>query len=764
VLGLSQVYLDGRRGTVRTEEANLGNLTADANLWMARQTDPSVVVSIKNGGGIRSDIGQVSYPPGSTDPEDITFLPPEDNEVSQLDAQSALAFNNGLTLLTLTAAELQAVMEHGVAASSSDPANTQGRFPQVAGLRFSWDPGLPADARVQSLAVVDDSGAVIDSIVEGGSLVGEPGRTFRIVTLGFLAGGGDGYPFPATDRADLAQDEDAQRTGMFTFAPDGTEQDALAEYLGTFFPEVGYDLAETDAPEDLRNQNLGLSGKVDTVGEIPAGAVNLAKIGGLDLGGAEIVSYDPASERLFVTGGSVSVVDLSDPASPGLVATLSPEADVEAEVAGFAAGAVTSVSFKNGLLAVAVPASPQTDTGRIAFYDAGGAYLGSVAAGALPDMVTWDRAGARVLAANEGEPDGVDPNGSVTIVEITDTGDPAGTAIVTQVEFTGFNGMEDDLRLDGIRIFPGKQAAQDFEPEYIALAADDSKAYVALQENNALAVLDLTASPVTVELVALGTKDHGLPENALDPSDRDENLDPADEDGAIRIGAWPVMGLFMPDGIAAYDPGLGRSFVLTANEGDARDEDARIEDVTLDPTVFPDAATLQLQANLGRLDISTIDGNTDADAELEALFSYGARSFTVWDVDNGLRSDTGDDIARVTAQLTPALFNANDGDPAAFDGRSDNKGAEPEAIIVGELDGRWYAFGGLERAGGGVMIYDVTNPALPRFVSYTAGAPEGDIALEGMVFIPAADSPSGQDLLVTANEESGTIAVYRVDH
>ncbi|MCG6941424.1 MAG: 5'-nucleotidase C-terminal domain-containing protein [Thiohalocapsa sp.] len=262
-LGLSQVYLDGRRGTVRTEESNLGDLTADANLWLARQTDPSVQVSIKNGGGIRADIGQVSYPPGSTDRSDLTYLPPEHGEVSQLDAQSALAFNNGLTLVTLTAAQLQAVIEHGVAASSLDPANTQGRFPQVAGIRFSWNPSLPAGSRVRSLAVGDDSGAVIDSVVEDGSLVGDPDRTFRVVTLDFMASGGDGYPFPSTDRVDLAKDDTAPRTGLFTFAADGSEQDAFAEYLGTFFAEVGYDRAETDALDDPRSQNLGLEDKTE---------------------------------------------------------------------------------------------------------------------------------------------------------------------------------------------------------------------------------------------------------------------------------------------------------------------------------------------------------------------------------------------------------------------------------------------------------------------------------------------------------------------
>ena len=305
--------------------------------------------------------------------------------------------------------------------------------------------------------------------------------------------------------------------------------------------------------------------------------------------------------------------------------------------------------------------------------------------------------------------------------------------------------------MDGVRIFPGQSASMDFEPEYIALAADDGTAFVSLQENNALAVIDLTGPYSVRQLIALGSKDHGLLENALDPSNRD---------GGIHIAAWPVKGLFMPDGIAAYDPGLGRSFVLTANEGDARDEDVRIGDVTLDETVFPDAATLQQDENLGRLNISSIDGNTDGDAAFEALYSYGARSFSIWDLTNGVYSDSNDDIARVTAQQTPTYFNANDGDPAEFDNRSDDKGAEPEAVIVGQLNGRYYAFVGLERAGGGVMVFDVTNPALPRFQSYTPGAPDGDIALEGMVLIPAAESPSGDPLLATANEVSGTLAIY----
>jgi 2',3'-cyclic-nucleotide 2'-phosphodiesterase / 3'-nucleotidase / 5'-nucleotidase len=772
ILGLSEVYLDGRRGTVRTEESNLGNLTADANLWMARQADHTVVVSIKNGGGIRSRIGDELVPPGSTDPSEVELRPREGNLVSQLDVQSALSFNNGLTLLTLTAAELVAVIEHGVAAS--DGTNTQGRFPQVGGIRFSWDLTQPPGSRVQTLAIVDDSGAVVDVVVDGGVLVGDPDRTFRTVTLDFLAGdpakspppGGDGYPFPQTDRVDLVG-SGLLPDGIFTFAAPGSEQSALAEYLGTFFAEVPFDLPETAPIDDLRIQNLAVAGKADTVLDIPPGALNLVKIGGLQLGGAEIVNYDPDQQRLYVagapdaTGKQVHIVDFSDPHNlddGDVLASLDPKTDVANDVTGFIGGDVTSVGYKNGLLAAAVAADPKTDQGYVAFYDANGVFLGSHPAGALPDMLAWDNAGNRVVVANEGEPGGgVDPEGSVTVIDVPSVGDAAARvagASVYQLDFRRFNGQEADLRLDGVRIFPDVDAANDFEPEYVAFAADDSKAFIAMQEANTLAVVNLSSPPYAIELdlIPLGTKDHSRLENALDASDRD---------GGINIQPWPVRGMYMPDGIATYDPGLGRTFVLTANEGDARNEDARIKNVVLDPTVLWDPAELQQDANLGRLDVSTIDG-LNADGEHEALFSYGARSFSIWDVEMGTMADSNDDFARVTAQQTPTLFNANKGDPAKLDGRSDNKGAEPESVIVGVVDGRPYAFIGLERAGGGVMVYDVRNPHLPRFVSYTPGAPAGDISVEGTAFVSVAQSPTGTPLFVTANEVSQTIAVYEV--
>jgi 3-phytase len=281
------------------------------------------------------------------------------------------------------------------------------------------------------------------------------------------------------------------------------------------------------------------------------------------------------------------------------------------------------------------------------------------------------------------------------------------------------------------------------------VSPDSQSAYVTLQENNALAVVDLSV-PVVTAILPLGTKDHSLAGNALDPSDRD---------GGINITNWPVHGLFMPDAIAAFSV-AGLTYLATANEGDSRGENERIQDVALDPAAFPDAAFLQERENLGRLSISTNDGDLDGDGDFDALYSYGARSFTIWDAAGNRVFDSGDQLEQLTAALTPDLFNANDGSTSAFDTRSDDKGPEPEAVTVGEVDGTPYLFVGLERAGGGVLVYDLANPAAPAFVQYVRS--DADIAPEGLVFVPAAESPTGLPLLLVANEVSFTVAIYEI--
>jgi len=249
-------------------------------------------------------------------------------------------------------------------------------------------------------------------------------------------------------------------------------------------------------------------------------------------------------------------------------------------------------------------------------------------------------------------------------------------------------------------------------------------------------------------------------------------LDPSNRDDGINLANWPVHGTFMPDAIATmeYD---GSTFILTANEGDAREYEGnpgfvgedRIGDVTLDPTAFPDAATLQDDANLGRLKMLLSEGDLDGDGDYDRLHSYGARSFSVWDAYGNLVWDSGDFFETYTAANLPDFFNSSDGNDS-FDSRSDDKGPEPEGITVGSVNGIPYAFIGLERIGG-IMVFDMSNPMAPQFVNYINNRDftaedefAGDIAPEGIVFISVEDSPIGEPLLVVTNEVSGSLTTF----
>lgn len=262
ILGQSDVYLVGEREAVRTEETNLGNLTADANLWYARQTDADVMVSLKNGGGIREPIGQIVVEGSDGQPR---YLAPAgdaaigkpDGGVSQLDAASSLRFNNELVILTVTRSTLVDVLEHAVAESESGA--TPGRFPQLSGIEFSFDWDKPEGQRVQSAAIVDEAGVSQDILVAGGELVGNADDTLKLVTLNFLADGGDEFPFTdetVLERKDLV--ESGLEQGQFNFADAGSEQDALAEYMAAMFSEEAFAEEETPASEDTRIQNLAV--------------------------------------------------------------------------------------------------------------------------------------------------------------------------------------------------------------------------------------------------------------------------------------------------------------------------------------------------------------------------------------------------------------------------------------------------------------------------------------------------------------------------
>jgi hypothetical protein len=254
----------------------------------------------------------------------------------------------------------------------------------------------------------------------------------------------------------------------------------------------------------------------------------------------------------------------------------------------------------------------------------------------------------------------------------------------------------------------------------------------------------------------------------------DQGLDVSDKDDAINIANWPVYGMYMPDTIAAYTVD-GQTYLITANEGDAREydtyaEEERVGDLVLDWSIFPNAAELQMEENLGRLTTTTAGTDTDDDGLVDRILTFGGRSFSIWTADGQLVSDSGSALEEIVAATFPDDFNA-DGENDSFDTRSDAKGPEPEALAVGQIGDRTYAFVGLERIGG-IVVYDITDPTQPGFVTYAnnryfAGDAEagtaGDLAPEGIVFIPAEQSPTGSPALLVANELSGTTTFWNID-
>lgn len=249
-------------------------------------------------------------------------------------------------------------------------------------------------------------------------------------------------------------------------------------------------------------------------------------------------------------------------------------------------------------------------------------------------------------------------------------------------------------------------------------------------------------------------------------------FDASDRSEGVEIVPRPTLGVYMPDAISSFSID-GKTYFATANEGDSRDydgysEELRVEDLVLDLDAYPNAADLQDETNLGRLKTTAANGDVDGDGDVDQIYSYGARSFSIFDENGNIIFDSGEEFERITADLLPDNFNSQGDDDKK--NRSDDKGPEPEAITVQEIDGVMYAIIGLERIGG-FMVYDVSDPKNAEYVTYFYNRdfsldPEedttGDIAPEDLVVIDAADSPTGQTLLVSSAEVSGTITIYTV--
>jgi len=507
----------------------------------------------------------------------------------------------------------------------------------------------------------------------------------------------------------------------------------------------------------------------DKLAPVPNENITLDYIGSFDPSGnnsstCEIVVHDPASQRLFTTSAVAGYLDIIDFSNPEALTASSIIASINMNPYG----GVTSVAVKNGIVAVASPNTNEALDGSVVFFNTNGVFQKQVTVGALPDMITFTPDGTKVLTANEGQPNAdysVDPEGSVSVIDISGGIANLMQTNVTTMLFTQFNSQEATLISNGVRKLKASSSlSQDFEPEYITISADSQKAWVALQENNAIAEINLTNNTYT-SVWALGTKDMSLPGNGADISDNN---------GEILIANWPIKSFYQPDGIANYTVG-GSNFIVTANEGDEKEYTGFVERIvvgaanyTLDAANYPQASMLKETYNAGRFRASAFSGNTDADINFEQIYALGSRSFSIFNTDTKqIVFDSGDDFEMYTA-FTPSiapLFNS-DHEENGRKVRSRAKGPEPEGVTLATIAGKTFAFIGLERVGG-VMVYDVTNPNDVKFVDYknnrSVSAYTGDHGPEGITYISAANSPTNKDYIIVANEISGTLTLFEVN-
>lgn len=475
---------------------------------------------------------------------------------------------------------------------------------------------------------------------------------------------------------------------------------------------------------------------------------------------AEIVDFDPTTDKLYIAnsiGAKMDIVDFSNPSTPALLNSIS--------ITPY--GNINSLTVHNGVVACAVENPNPQSNGNIVFFDENGTFISQVPVGAMPDMITFNNDYTKVLVACEGEPKSdysIDPEGSVGIVDVTG-GYPSLTAAnVTMVNFQSFNGQEASLRSQGIRIFgPGSSVAQDFEPEYITLSEDNSTAYVSLQENNAMAVINIATGTVS-DIRPLGTMNYANGNSGLDASD---------QTAGVFIGSAPIKGLFMPDALA-HASIAGTEYIFSANEGDAREytaitEVTRLSAASLDASI-PDQNILKHNQFLGRINVTKASGDTDNDGDIDDIHVFGTRSFSIWNAQTGtLVFDSKDLLEQITANhpTLSGLFNASNSSGAAVSkNRSDDKGPEPEGVATAFINGNHYLFVSLERVGG-VMVFNVDIPSSPVYVGYynnRSVATNGpDRGAEGIIIIRKEDSPTGNDIVILANEISSTLSIFDIN-
>lgn len=482
-----------------------------------------------------------------------------------------------------------------------------------------------------------------------------------------------------------------------------------------------------------------------------------------------VVAYDPGTNKIFSNNeiGIVEMHDFGDGTNLSLIGSINLTGVFPTTLR--VSGVAIDPAGRGFGVATVIPANNDTTLGKLVFFDTDtGALLNELDVGFSPDMVTFNSDGSKIITANEGEPGAVlDPAGSISVVDVggvslAEIPTLTNAGNVSTYDFTAAN-LAPGVSLDGVRVDLANAATPhlDIEPEYVSVLGD--QAFVSLQENNAIGVFDLTSNKWTA-IHNLGTIE--------------QTIDASDEDGPLIDDR--IHGMPQPDGNAAYSVGGTRYFV-TAHEGDSRGvHEMRFEKQGIEGWPFIDADILaELGARpeyagfpqpvdvtdeefLGRLKISSIDGDTDGDGDIDVPTMFGTRSFSIWDAETGaLVYDSGSDFETITLAEVPELFNSK-GKPGKVDNRSDDKGPEPESFVLGVIGDETFGFIGLERTGG-VMMYDITDPHNVSFVDYlNTYYDTGSISPEGMYFISSDSSPDGGSYLLVAYEKTGSIEVFQV--
>ena len=528
-------------------------------------------------------------------------------------------------------------------------------------------------------------------------------------------------------------------------------------------------------------------------------------------GGSEIISFTTHDNTLLATvanaGASAAYGVQLMTLSSG--ATLSERAYIDYSTMFGAVSAISSVSSvaadpsNRGFgVATLVPTANTTTQGKLAFFDLTSGFSGgsrtlvTLDVGFHPDSVTFSADGSKLIVVNEGEFNAGVTNpsttgnspGSISVIDLSSITSASQVASLTNGSVSTFDfsasNLASGVSLAGIRN-PSVAALGtsgvliSSVPDFNALATSDpdfykgmepefaavlgNKVHVTLQENNAIATFDLTTNKWAA-VNNLGTIT--------------QTIDASDQDGPSISINDTVKGLPMPDTMRAFTSG-GTNYLITVNEGDARVDDRDVSrfgstsgntsmNTILDPSLVSDPS--RVNSVLGRLNVSRLNGDNNGDGKIDEAVMIGTRSMTIWNADTGAKvwdsgQSTSTNFETILASLDPTRFNMNNGLPSNFDTRSDDKGPEPEALTIGQFGSSLLAFVGMERQNG-LMVYDITNPNNPTFVSYLNSQADGLISPESMVYIPAAQSPTGSAILVTGYEGTGTlgsgIGVYGV--